>query len=97
MRALFIGGTGIISTACTRLAAQNGVDLTLITRGERAVDLPAGVRTIRLDIRDQAEAIRKLEGASFDVVADWIASGDCNRANGGVDRTEARQRRPSPK
>jgi len=36
MRVLFIGGTGIISTACTRLAAALGIDLTLLTRGARA-------------------------------------------------------------
>ena len=41
MRVLFIGGTGIISTACTQLAAQRGIDLTLATRGRRAADLPA--------------------------------------------------------
>src|ERR1019366_6643459 len=52
MRVLFIGGTGIISTACTQLAAQRGIDLTLATRGRRAAELPAGVTTLTLDMDD---------------------------------------------
>jgi nucleoside-diphosphate-sugar epimerase len=73
MRVLFIGGTGIISTACTRLAAQRGIDLTLLTRGQHAVDLPEGVHTITADIDDPAAASRALENVSFDAVVDWIA------------------------
>ena len=73
MRVLFIGGTGIISTACTQLAAQRGIDLTLATRGRRAADLPDGVKTLALDMDDAAGAAQALAGASFDVVVDWIA------------------------
>ena len=43
MKVLFIGGTGVISSACTRLAAERGIDLTVLTRGRRSADLPAGV------------------------------------------------------
>jgi nucleoside-diphosphate-sugar epimerase len=73
MRVLFIGGTGIISTACTQLAAQRGIDLTVATRGRRAAGLPAGVRTLTLDIDDRAGAAQTLAGERFDVVVDWIA------------------------
>ena len=73
MRVLFIGGTGIISTACTRLAAERGIDLTLATRGRRAPELPAGVKTITLDMDDAASAAQTLAGQRFDVVVDWIA------------------------
>src|SRR5450631_3818123 len=73
MRVLFIGGTGIISTACTRLAAQRGMDLTLATRGRRAADLPAGVKTLTLDMDDPTGAAQALAGATFDAVVDWIA------------------------
>jgi nucleoside-diphosphate-sugar epimerase len=73
MRVLFIGGTGIISTACTRLAAERGIDLTLLTRGQRAVELPAGVKTLCLDISDLASAVKTLGEKTFDVVVDWIA------------------------
>ena len=73
MRVLFIGGTGIIGSACTRVAVQRGIDLTLLTRGRHAADLPAGVRTLNADIDDPAAAASALAGASFDVVVDWIA------------------------
>jgi nucleoside-diphosphate-sugar epimerase len=73
MRVLFIGGTGIISTACTRLAAKRGIDLTLLTRGRRATELPAGVKTLSLDIENEASASRALGETTFDVVVDWIA------------------------
>ena len=73
MRALFIGGTGIISTACTQLAAERGIDLTLVTRGRHAANPPAGVKTLTLDIDDEASARAALAGASFDAVVDWTA------------------------
>ena len=73
MRVLFIGGTGIISTACTQLAAERGIDLTLLTRGQHAANLPAGVRTIGADIEDAAGVALALAGQSFDAVVDWIA------------------------
>jgi len=73
MRVLFIGGTGIISTASTALAAERGIDLTLLTRGRRAANLPAGVKTLSVDIDDQAAAASALRDASFDAVVDWIA------------------------
>lgn len=73
MRVLFIGGTGIISTACTRLAAGRGIDLTLLTRGQHAADLPPGVRVLTADIDDPAVAARALGNATFDAVVDWIA------------------------
>lgn len=73
MRALFIGGTGIISTACTRLAVESGIEMTLLTRGLRKADLPAGVRTLQCDVDDPASARAALQNQSFDVVVDWIA------------------------
>ena len=72
MRVLFIGGTGIISTASTRLAAERGIEVTILNRGQRATELPAGVRTVTADIDDPAAAVRALENASFDAVVDWI-------------------------
>jgi nucleoside-diphosphate-sugar epimerase len=73
MRVLFIGGTGIISTACTRLAAERGIELTLLTRGRRAVELPASAKTLYVDIDDAASAGKALGEKTFDVVVDWIA------------------------
>ena len=73
MRVLFIGGTGIISTASTRLAAQRGMDITVLNRGQHAAELPAGVHAVTADIDDPAAAARALGNASFDAVVDWIA------------------------
>ena len=73
MRVLFIGGTGIISTACSRLAVDRGLELTLLTRGQRATGLQSFARTLTVDIDDPAAAARTLGSESFDVVVDWIA------------------------
>ena len=73
MRVLFLGGTGIISTASTRLAAERGIHLTLMTRGLRAANLPAGVNSLTADVDDPAGAARALGDAGFDAVVDWIA------------------------
>jgi nucleoside-diphosphate-sugar epimerase len=72
MRVLFIGGTGLISSACTRLAVERGVELCLLNRGghpERAL----GATTIVADLRDEAAVDRALAGRRFDAVVDWIA------------------------
>ena len=47
-KALFIGGTGTISTAITaRVAAEGEWELTLLNRGSRPEAVPAGVKIIR--------------------------------------------------
>ena len=73
MRVLFIGGTGNISIAATRLCAKRGIDLTLLNRGQKKTSLPDGVRTIHADIRDRAAAAEALRSEAFDVVVDWVA------------------------
>jgi nucleoside-diphosphate-sugar epimerase len=71
MKVLFIGGTGIISTASTRLAAERGIELTLLRRGQHAVDLPESVRTITADIHDEAAVAAAMGKERFDAVVDW--------------------------
>ena len=73
MKVLFIGGTGIISTACTKLAAQRGMEVTLLTRGRHTGPVPTGVTVLNLDVQDKAAAARALAGKSFDAVVEWIA------------------------
>ncbi|MGA7712048.1 MAG: SDR family oxidoreductase [Rhizomicrobium sp.] len=73
MKVLFIGGTGIISTASTELAAERGIELTLLRRGQRAADLPKNVRTITADVADEAGASQALGKQTFDAVVDWRA------------------------
>ncbi|WP_027087010.1 SDR family oxidoreductase [Cohnella panacarvi] len=73
MRALFIGGTGIISSAITEQLARQGCELYLLNRGNRNDKLPAGVRVIQADINDEERVAKLIESMSFDVVADFIA------------------------
>jgi len=78
LRVLFIGGTGTISAACTRLAVERGLDVTLLTRGttDRAVPeraVPDGVRVLRGDVRDPASVLAALGDEEFDAVVDWVA------------------------
>ena len=73
MKALFIGGTGTISMAITRLAAERGWELYLLNRGNRpAEDIPAGVKVIQADVNDESLVAQKLAGLTFDVVCDFI-------------------------
>ncbi|GLX67964.1 SDR family oxidoreductase [Paenibacillus glycanilyticus] len=73
MKVLFIGGTGLISQAVSKLAMEEGVELYLFNRGNRDGLVPKGARTIAGDIRDPKAAAAALEGYEFDVVVDWIA------------------------
>jgi nucleoside-diphosphate-sugar epimerase len=71
MKALFIGGTGNISTPVSRIAVEQGIDLYHLNRGHRQ-SIP-GVTGLTADIND-AEAVRKVLGNhSWDVVVNWIA------------------------
>jgi nucleoside-diphosphate-sugar epimerase len=73
LRVLFIGGTGNISTAATRLLAESGVDIAVLNRGQSDVPLPEHVRRIRADIRDGGAVSAALRGEEFDVVVNWLA------------------------
>ena len=72
-KALFIGGTGTISMAVTKLLAQDPEwELSLLNRGSRVADLPERVNVIRADVNDEEQVTRALEGMSFDSVCDFI-------------------------
>jgi nucleoside-diphosphate-sugar epimerase len=72
MKVLFIGGTGNISTAVSRLAVARGIDLTLLNRGQRQVEI-AGAHTIVADVHKPGAVDEALRGQQFDAVVDWIA------------------------
>lgn len=73
MKALFIGGTGTISTAISRRLIEEGHELWLLNRGSRNAELPEGAHFLVTDINDEARAAELLAGEHFDVVADFIA------------------------
>lgn len=73
MRALFIGGTGTISSAITKQLLEKGCELYLLNRGTRNEDLLAGVNILKADINDEDHVSKLIENLEFDVVADFIA------------------------
>lgn len=72
-KALFIGGTGTISSAITRLVAQTPCwELYLLNRGNRSAEVPENVKTIVVDVNDETAVANAIEGMEFDVVCDFI-------------------------
>jgi len=75
MKILFIGGTGIISSACTKLVVEQGNELILLNRGATSSKrpIPDGVQVLQLDYSDRDSVASALKGKVFDVVVNWIA------------------------
>ena len=73
-KALFIGGTGTISTAISKQIAQSEEwDLFVLNRGSRNSVLPENVRSIVVsDVNYETEVSKALDGLSFDCVCDFI-------------------------
>ena len=72
MKVLFIGGTGIISTAVSRQTIASGFDLYLLNRGIRGAN-PQGSHSLTADIDHPEELRAALQGMQFEVVVNWIA------------------------
>jgi len=74
LKVLFIGGSGIISSACSRLAVERGVDLHVLNRGETSLrPLPDGARLLHGDVRDPASVRVAIGDGEYDAVVDWVA------------------------
>jgi nucleoside-diphosphate-sugar epimerase len=73
MKILFIGGTGVISSACAQLAVGQGHTLTILNRGRTPRPIPRGAVHVTADIRDSTATAAALGGGTFDVVVEWIA------------------------
>ena len=71
--ALFIGGTGTISTAITKSISQMPEwQLYLVNRGNRSAVVPSNVKVIQADAKDKAALAAALGDLSFDCVCDFI-------------------------
>ncbi|HUG33482.1 MAG TPA: SDR family oxidoreductase [Anaerolineales bacterium] len=83
MKLLFIGGTGLISSACSELAIARGHELFILNRSaSKKCPLPEGATLLKGDIHaDGAHLASLLAGHRFDAVVDWIAftPGDVER------------------
>jgi len=73
MKVLFIGGTGVISTSCSDLCIERGIELYHLNRGTSIRKAPEGVKTIRADIRDIEAVRRAISNQKFDAIVNWIA------------------------
>ncbi len=73
MKVLFIGGTGIISSACSELAVKQGIDLHLLNRGKSSRPTPDGAKVLTGDLGDPASVRAALGNHDFDAVVNWIA------------------------
>jgi nucleoside-diphosphate-sugar epimerase len=69
LRVLFIGGSGTISSACSRVAADSGIELFVLNRGRSTSrPLPPGVTMLRGDIREPQSVRDEIKDLEFDAV-----------------------------
>jgi nucleoside-diphosphate-sugar epimerase len=75
MKILFVGGTGLISSACSKLAVQRGHDVILLNRSaSRLYPPPEGSATLQADIHtDSAHLSALLQNQRFEAVVDFLA------------------------
>lgn len=72
-RALFIGGTGTISTAIVkRLVKELDWEVWVLNRGNRSSVLPESVKLVTADINDEADVLSKIGDTTFDCVCEFI-------------------------
>ncbi|PQV62387.1 Nucleoside-diphosphate-sugar epimerase [Abditibacterium utsteinense] len=73
MHVLFVGGTGLISTAIARQLLEAGHQVTLFNRGQSENRLPPGAKTIHGDRKNYAAFEQLFADKTFDVVIDMVA------------------------
>ncbi len=70
MKVLFIGGTGVISSACSELALQQGIELHLLNRGNGTTPVGAHLHVADMNNHDQVK--KAIHNLTFDVVVEWV-------------------------
>lgn len=74
MNILLLGGTGIISSAIAREAADQGHRVTVVNRGATHTrPLPNEVEILQANVRDPQALADVLAGRTFDAAADFVA------------------------
>jgi nucleoside-diphosphate-sugar epimerase len=73
MKILFIGGTGNISTSCSREALKRNNELYILSRGNRTPADLGEAQFIQCDINDTQSVEQHLRGNNYDVVVNFIA------------------------
>jgi nucleoside-diphosphate-sugar epimerase len=72
MKILFVGGTGNISSAVSKVVIEQGHELYHLNRGLREHNVK-GVNSIVADIKDKKAVFEVLKNHKWDVVVNWIA------------------------
>jgi nucleoside-diphosphate-sugar epimerase len=71
---LFLGGTGTISSACSWAAVEQGLELSVLTRGHTSHrPLPPDVDLLAADVNDPGSIRKAIGERCFDAVVDWLA------------------------
>jgi nucleoside-diphosphate-sugar epimerase len=75
MKLLFIGGTGLISSACSELVVSRGIELFVLNRSvSKKYSVPEGAVLLKGDVRsDEHNVSNLLADHHFDAVVDFIA------------------------
>lgn len=73
MKILFIGGTGTISMAVSKLLLSQGHTLYLLNRGNRNLSLSGDLVELKADVNDESRVKELIKELYFDAVADFIA------------------------
>ena len=74
MKALLVGGTGVISTSVVLRLLEKNWDVTILTRGKTPLPekMQGRVRQVTADIADEAAVEKALLGEKYDAVCDFI-------------------------
>jgi nucleoside-diphosphate-sugar epimerase len=75
LRALYIGGTGTISTSCVRLSLACGMRVFGLNRGNNSAarELPEGVTWLKADVGDEPAVREALGDLEFDAVVNFLS------------------------
>lgn len=73
LKVLFIGGTGVISSACSKICIEKGFELYHLNRGKTQNHKITGAKPIVANIREKEQVRAALRDHRFDVVVNWIA------------------------
>lgn len=73
MKILFIGGTGNISTSCSREALKRNLELHIISRGNRSTTGLGQAQFVQCDINDIKHVQQCIRENDYDVVVNFIA------------------------
>lgn len=73
LKVLFIGGSGIISTACVHRAVMQEIDITVLNRGTTGLrKLPDGITRLTADSRDPQSVLEAIGDTHYDAVVNWV-------------------------